>query len=119
MTRLLQTTALMASLTVVFLTASAAVALAADVLSAGTITWAECDKDYPAEIRFEKHDKAGRVEVVHDGESGSVDLADDGVTIGSDNMAGKAGKAKTVKVTGTIQAGMIERGTCTGTYAAN
>jgi hypothetical protein len=93
--------------------------LAADVLSSGAITWAACDKGYPTDIRFEKHSKPGRVEVVHDGEGGSVDLAEDGVTIGSDNMAGKAGKPKTVTVTGTINAGTIERGTCSGTYAAN
>ncbi len=117
MTRSLQTTAMLASLLLTSLTAPAA--QAGEVLAQGTITWGDCSEAYPADIAFEKHKKAGRVEVVHDGESGSVDLDGDGVTIGSDNMAGKVGKPKTVKVTGTITAGTIERGPCTGTYAAN
>lgn len=117
MTRSLHAAAVVASFTLISLTAPAA--LAADVLAAGTITWANCAEGYPADIAFEKHKKSDRVEVVHDGESGSVDLAGDGVTIGSDNMAGKAGKPKTVKVTGTINVGSIERGTCTGSYTAN
>jgi hypothetical protein len=93
--------------------------LAADVLTKGSIAWSGCAAGYPADIRFEKHKKPGRVEVVHDGEGGSVDLAADGETIGADNLAGKEGGAKTLRVTGSIRKGTVARGACTGSYTAN
>lgn len=104
-------------LTVTALILTAPAAMAAEVLTKGTIAWAACDKGYPGDIRFEKHKKAGRVEVLHDGEGGSVDLNADN-TIGADNQAGKDGKAKTITLAGSITGGTVKRGACTGTYSA-
>jgi len=113
MLRLLTATALI--LTAPVLTAPAA--MAAEVLTTGTIAWQGCDKGYPTDIRFEKHKKAGRVEVIHDGEGGSIDMNADN-TIGADNQAGKDGKAKTIKVSGSITKGTVTRGSCTGSFQA-
>lgn len=91
--------------------------MAGKTLSTGVITWTSCAKNFPTDIRFETHKKAGRAELFHDKDSGSIDVSPSG-KIGADNLAGKKGKKKTVKVTGTIYAGTVQRQDCTGTFVA-
>jgi hypothetical protein len=92
-------------------------ATAAPMLSQGTITWQGCAAGYPADIAFEPTSKPGRVELLHDGESGTIDVGADGM-IGKDTMAGKPGKPGTVTVSGTIFKGTVQRGACTGSFTA-
>lgn len=93
-------------------------AFSAEVLTRGTISWsAACKGKFPTEIRFEKHNKPGRVEVVHDGEDGSVDMNADG-SFGADKLAGQAGQPKTLIMTGSIYQGTVTRQDCTGSFSA-